>query len=350
MSSDDEDYRTHTPSSNDSDNNSDTAFALALYARIHSSSPPSTPTDSPQQHHAVGGSPTPLLIPDADVRSARATDETGASDDCARLPSTFVTRVANRLRELCGGGDAYSNDENVNRTDTVTSLFASFLDRAEEQLADRYDQLVAASPSDESRDGLSPPPTGLLPVDSERAKALFHERYGTSLDTLMRTIDRVVQGLIDDYHTYHANENALLDAAERYDRLAQWVQQAKTLFGDNAATENAIRKEKDDTTTTHPDNPFDKLLYERLHTSPEWSNTFHDAQDTWQKLQTSRYALQQLEGLLGGRQGCRICFNQQVGVVLIPCGHVLCPSCADKVTSCPFCNTAFYSKQQMYFV
>lgn len=301
----------------------DTAFALALYARIHSTSPPSTPTDSP--HHTPLHSPTPLLVPDADVHSAHATDETGASDDCA-LPSTFVARVTDRLRALTHKEPTAQPHANA---------FTSFLDRAEAQLADHYDQLVTTDHDP------NPPPAGLPVVDSERAKALFHERYGTSLDTLTRTIDRVVQGLIDDYQTYLANEHALLDAAERYDRLSQWVQQAKTLFGASRTADN----ENDDTTS-----PFDTLLHEHLNASPDWSNTFRDAQDTWQKLQTSRYALQQLEGLLGGRQGCRICFNQQVGVVLVPCGHVLCAACADKVTTCPFCNTAFYSKQQMYFV
>ena len=299
----------------------DTAFALALYARIHSTSPPRTPTDSP--HHTPLHSPTPLLVPDADVHSAHATDETGASDDCA-LPSTFVARVTDRLRAL-----THKEATSLPHADS----FTSFLDRAEAQLADHYDQLVNTDHDP------NPPPAGLPVVDSERAKALFHERYGTSLDTLTRTIDRVVQGLIDDYQTYLANEHALLNAAERYDRLSQWVQQAKTLFGGSRTADT------EDTTS-----PFDTLLHERLNASPDWSNTFRDAQETWQKLQTSRYALQQLEGLLGGRQGCRICFNQQVGVVLVPCGHVLCAACADKVTTCPFCNTAFYSKQQMYFV
>lgn len=327
----------------DSSSDDQTAFALALYARIHSSSPPSTPTDTPAH------SPTPLVVADAHVRSARAKDETGASDDCARLPSTFVARVTERLRSLCACDHAVgeaSEAADGGEAPSLIAAFASFLDRAEQQLTEQYDQLVMERPHDDD----APPPAGLPAVDSERAKQLFHERYGTSLDTLTQSLDRVVQGLVDDYRTYYANERQLLDAAERYDRLDTWVQQAKTLFGDDERNADDTGNIAESSSSPQQPTPFDTLLQHRLKASPEWANTFHDAQHTWQRLQTSRYALRQLEALLGGRQGCRICFNQQVGVVLVPCGHVLCASCAEKVTTCPFCNTAFYSKQQMYFV
>ena len=38
---------------------------------------------------------------------------------------------------------------------------------------------------------------------------------------------------------------------------------------------------------------------------------------------------------------CQICFDATIRNVLVPCGHMLCPGCAEKIrTKCPFCRCA----------
>lgn len=40
------------------------------------------------------------------------------------------------------------------------------------------------------------------------------------------------------------------------------------------------------------------------------------------------------------QQLCKVCSDNAINVVLVPCGHMcLCNVCADKVTSCPLCRT-----------
>lgn len=38
---------------------------------------------------------------------------------------------------------------------------------------------------------------------------------------------------------------------------------------------------------------------------------------------------------------CKVCLDAEVGVVFLPCGHlVACPACASALTACPICRTA----------
>lgn len=38
---------------------------------------------------------------------------------------------------------------------------------------------------------------------------------------------------------------------------------------------------------------------------------------------------------------CKLCHDVKVGVVFLPCGHlVACPACASAVTNCPICQKA----------
>ncbi|RWS31278.1 baculoviral IAP repeat-containing protein 3-like protein [Leptotrombidium deliense] len=34
-----------------------------------------------------------------------------------------------------------------------------------------------------------------------------------------------------------------------------------------------------------------------------------------------------------------MCWDREIGVVFLPCGHVACTQCAPGVTSCPVCRT-----------
>ncbi|KAG8173533.1 hypothetical protein JTE90_016429 [Oedothorax gibbosus] len=36
---------------------------------------------------------------------------------------------------------------------------------------------------------------------------------------------------------------------------------------------------------------------------------------------------------------CKICMDEQVGVVFLPCGHLVsCPRCAQRISNCPMCR------------
>ncbi|KAL8610362.1 hypothetical protein ACOMHN_041176 [Nucella lapillus] len=45
---------------------------------------------------------------------------------------------------------------------------------------------------------------------------------------------------------------------------------------------------------------------------------------------------------------CCICMSHLVGTVLIPCGHVTCCVCAQKITECPLCRTGVERRQKMF--
>jgi hypothetical protein len=48
---------------------------------------------------------------------------------------------------------------------------------------------------------------------------------------------------------------------------------------------------------------------------------------------------------------CPVCFDREIGVALIPCGHTYCVGCAeyDKYTKCPQCRSVVTSRIKLYF-
>eukprot|EP00794_Sanderia_malayensis_P000392 gene392-1026_t len=48
-------------------------------------------------------------------------------------------------------------------------------------------------------------------------------------------------------------------------------------------------------------------------------------------------------------QTCKICMDQQVGIVFLPCGHLLtCPTCSTGMQQCPLCRAAIQSSSRIY--
>ncbi|CAN4123795.1 unnamed protein product [Withania somnifera] len=45
---------------------------------------------------------------------------------------------------------------------------------------------------------------------------------------------------------------------------------------------------------------------------------------------------------------CRICLNTEVGVTIVPCGHVLCHKCSSAVSRCPFCRLQVSKVMRMF--
>ena len=47
---------------------------------------------------------------------------------------------------------------------------------------------------------------------------------------------------------------------------------------------------------------------------------------------------------------CTICMNEEIDVVMVPCGHVFCKECSKKtLTICFLCRTQVLQKQKLYF-
>ena len=389
---------TSTPSSS-SETSSDNEFALALYSRVHQeyitnrttptndmdrspNTPTDSPTDSPTSTTPLLSSLSPLSVPDADQDSARLAEDnttrTSFQNDCPRLPVSFVERVRIRLREGLGEGlredpsaepstrngvqSGVQDGAQDNAQDTPTPQ--SFLDRAEQHLQHHYDRLIQ---HDDPLQHTATPTALSFTADEATIQRLFRERYGVSLDQLSDQLERVVNGVIHDYDAYFAEESAIVAAAEHCDQMERWLKESRQLFAWDGV-DSAEAAEAAETTeatnaaeateaikagsvpTSPSESPLQTLLDTHLQRLPQWSDALSRARVRWQNLQMSRHALRRCEALFGGRQGCRICFNAQVGVVLIPCGHVLCAECAERVGQCPFCNTAFYSRQRMYLM
>ena len=47
---------------------------------------------------------------------------------------------------------------------------------------------------------------------------------------------------------------------------------------------------------------------------------------------------------------CKICFDQELGVVFLPCGHQACPQCTSCLTDCHICRTNIRAVVRTYFV
>ena len=46
---------------------------------------------------------------------------------------------------------------------------------------------------------------------------------------------------------------------------------------------------------------------------------------------------------------CKICMSNEVGIVFLPCGHLIsCLNCSPKVKDCPLCRQFIKGKQKTY--
>jgi hypothetical protein len=56
-----------------------------------------------------------------------------------------------------------------------------------------------------------------------------------------------------------------------------------------------------------------------------------------------------VKGIDEGKEKCRICMDEAINVVLLPCGHVLGANCVAKISDCPFCRSKVLNKNKIYF-
>ena len=287
------------------------SFSLALYSRIYDIV---EPTDTP-----------PLMNDDTSTPSTSSPTE--PTDSPTQLPPTFMSRIREQLQSAC-----QTPVPAPAPAPAPAPTPTSFLDIAEQQLQDYYDRVLTEDTLVDDSLCNGSVFRKLTPDELEDA---FRRRYGRDLKDVEKPIRYLVRHTVDDYKAYFEAEQDILETAKRYDTLQTWLKHTRDVF---------------DTAEARPTQELEDKLRHYMTDTPEWKKKFADATKLWSQLCTSRQALRNIHELVGGTTGCRICFNKQVKTLLVPCGHVLCAECANRVTVCPFCNASFYARQEMFFV
>ncbi|XP_004299237.1 PREDICTED: uncharacterized protein LOC101293200 [Fragaria vesca subsp. vesca] len=70
-----------------------------------------------------------------------------------------------------------------------------------------------------------------------------------------------------------------------------------------------------------------------------------------EQTEITKYSQQEYERLQNEKVLCRVCFEGDISVVLLPCRHrVLCSSCCDKCKKCPICRVSIEERLPVYDV
>ncbi|XP_061362156.1 uncharacterized protein LOC133305917 isoform X2 [Gastrolobium bilobum] len=70
-----------------------------------------------------------------------------------------------------------------------------------------------------------------------------------------------------------------------------------------------------------------------------------------EQTEITKYSQQEYERLKNEKVLCRICFEGEIGVVLLPCRHrVLCSICSEKCKKCPICRVSIAERLPVYDV
>ncbi|BBH04085.1 Transmembrane Fragile-X-F-associated protein [Prunus dulcis] len=70
-----------------------------------------------------------------------------------------------------------------------------------------------------------------------------------------------------------------------------------------------------------------------------------------EQTEITKYSQQEYERLQNEKVLCRVCFEGEISVVLLPCRHrVLCSTCCDKCKKCPICRVGIEERLPVYDV
>ncbi|KAG5392547.1 hypothetical protein IGI04_022510 [Brassica rapa subsp. trilocularis] len=70
-----------------------------------------------------------------------------------------------------------------------------------------------------------------------------------------------------------------------------------------------------------------------------------------EQTEITKFSQQEYERLQNDKVLCRVCFEKEISLVLLPCRHrVLCRICSDKCTKCPICRVAIEERLPVYDV
>ncbi|KAL5544715.1 hypothetical protein UlMin_008499 [Ulmus minor] len=70
-----------------------------------------------------------------------------------------------------------------------------------------------------------------------------------------------------------------------------------------------------------------------------------------EQTEITKYSQQEFERLQNEKVLCRVCFEREISVVLLPCRHrVLCRACCEKCKKCPICRVSIEERLPVYDV
>ena len=335
----------------------DAAFTAALYSRIRGDEPPAAPADVSID---VETRPHADATLQAHQWSAARNEHDMTAPPLSKpsvAPPAFVARVRTRLqRELQGVSEEARTSA---RSDTGPSpapsppheTFQGFLAKLETELASHYDRVLQDDlpPLQPSEPRAAPTWSAALQQDvAACAESAFHARHGVTIEQACAMAQRMVEDVVAGYKRYFEAEADVVAVAERYDALQEWAHKSKSLFAEVHSVQGTA-------------NAFDEMVQAYFHSEGEatpsasddvtgpWADKMHRAKEAWLGVQAQRHIVERFQQVVGHQCTCKVCFSATVNAVLVPCGHTLCKVCAEQVHQCPFCNTAFYSVQDVYF-
>ena len=300
------------------------SFSLALYSRVHDIVDHSESDTRSNEGSEDLSMPNSSVSP-SDVHAMHDL-QPNTNQHTDTTPQSFMSRIQKQLQSCCPPSQSKQKHPS-----------SSFLDVAESQLDEYYDRVLS---EDTVIDDSLCNDSIFVKLTKEEVFATFQKKYNICLTT---SIHKPIQRLIDDtivhYKQYFEAEKDILNTAKRYDNLQTWLKHTRDVF-DTQDVDPTAEQTKD----------MQTKIESYMNSSEEWAQKFRDAKSKWNQLCVSRQALSSIHQLVGGTAACQICFNKQVKTLLVPCGHVLCEDCANRVTCCPFCNTSFYARQDIFFM
>ncbi|GAU23515.1 hypothetical protein TSUD_39940 [Trifolium subterraneum] len=70
-----------------------------------------------------------------------------------------------------------------------------------------------------------------------------------------------------------------------------------------------------------------------------------------EQTEVTKYGQEEYEKLQNEKILCRVCFEEQINVVLLPCKHhILCSTCCEKCKKCPICRGTIEERMPVYDV
>ncbi|XP_022736733.1 uncharacterized protein LOC111289728 isoform X2 [Durio zibethinus] len=70
-----------------------------------------------------------------------------------------------------------------------------------------------------------------------------------------------------------------------------------------------------------------------------------------EQTEITKYSQQEFERLQNEKVLCRVCFEREISVVLLPCRHrILCSTCCEKCRKCPICRVSIQERLPVYDV